>query len=664
MGARGHDDRVRSVLGQSVLWHEFEQLVARQVGQVVERLDALLAEDDEDRRGQPRELCEVIGDAHLLAPLVELAVALGQVGEAAIAQLLGQLLVEALDRRQFLERHVGDLLDRREPFRDEQVGDDVVDVERVDERLRAGAELFAPAIRFLVLGEEVDAPAGELRGQPHVLPAPADGEAELIVGHHHLDLAGVLVEHHLRHLGRGQRVDHERRGVGRPRDDVDLLSLELADHRLDPAAAHADTRAHRVDARIVRQHGDLGAAAGIARHRLDLDDGVVDLGHLLGEQLGHELRLGAGQEDLRPALLAAHVVNESAHPVALVERFAGQHLVAPQQRLGAAQVDHDVAVLDALDEAVDDFALAVLVLVVLTLALGLAHPLHDHLLGGLRGDAAKVDRRQRLGQEVSGLGFGIALARLVDDDLGERVLDQLDDLEASHQANVAGLAIDFGANVVLLAVLALAGVLYGLFHGLENGVAVDAFLARHGVGNLQHLRLAGAESWFGLHFVLHPSSFVGRRDQPVGEHELGGDDLVQRYLRLAVVEGNAHAVAVHPHQPTAKSLAPVDRAARLDLRLVAGEPLEIAAPHQRPVDAGRADLEVVGAGDRILDIEQRRDGAADLGALIHRRAGPLAPLGHDLQRPASPGRHPDPDHLVAHRFERRRYEALDIALHT
>ena len=37
------------------------------------------------------------------------------------------------------------------------------------------------------LGQDVDVPAGELRGQPHVLAAPADGEAQLIVGHHHVD---------------------------------------------------------------------------------------------------------------------------------------------------------------------------------------------------------------------------------------------------------------------------------------------------------------------------------------------------------------------------------------------------------------------------------------------------------------------------------------------
>ena len=60
-------------------------------------------------------------------------------------------------------------------------------------------------------------------------------------------------------------------------------------------------------------------------------------------------------------------------------------------------------------DAVDDLADAVLVLVELALALGLAHLLHDDLLGVLRGDAAEIERRQRLGDEVADLGLRIAL---------------------------------------------------------------------------------------------------------------------------------------------------------------------------------------------------------------------------------------------------------------
>ena len=78
---------------------------------------------------------------------------------------------------------------------------------------RALLEFLLPALRFLVLGQDVDVPAGELRGEAHVLAAPADGERKLVVGDDHLDPLGILVEHHLGDLGRLQRVDDEGRGV-------------------------------------------------------------------------------------------------------------------------------------------------------------------------------------------------------------------------------------------------------------------------------------------------------------------------------------------------------------------------------------------------------------------------------------------------------------------
>ena len=53
----------------------------------------------------------------------------------------------------------------------------------------AGAlgEFLLPALRFLGLGQDVDVPAGELRGEADVLAAPADRQRQLIVGDDDLD---------------------------------------------------------------------------------------------------------------------------------------------------------------------------------------------------------------------------------------------------------------------------------------------------------------------------------------------------------------------------------------------------------------------------------------------------------------------------------------------
>src|SRR6516164_4284595 len=50
----------------------------------------------------------------------------------------------------------------------------------------------------------------------------------------------------------------------------------------------------------------------LARDPLHLDDAVIDFRHFLREQLRHELRMRAREEDLRAARLAAHVVDVGA----------------------------------------------------------------------------------------------------------------------------------------------------------------------------------------------------------------------------------------------------------------------------------------------------------------------------------------------------------------
>ena len=83
----------------------------------------------------------------------------------------------------------------------------------VDEHARAVLEFGLAAFGLFLLGEDVDVPAGELRRQPHVLAAPADGQRKLLIGHHHFDALALFVEHHLGDFGGRQRVDDESRDV-------------------------------------------------------------------------------------------------------------------------------------------------------------------------------------------------------------------------------------------------------------------------------------------------------------------------------------------------------------------------------------------------------------------------------------------------------------------
>ena len=267
------------------------------------------------------------------------------------------------------------------------------------------AELEAVlGLGHLLLALDVDAPAGELARETGVLSLLADGEGELVVGDDDGRRLLLVVDDHLTHARRRERLGDEPGRVVVVRDDVDALAAQLADDHAHARAARAYAGAHRVHTVRMGDHGDLAAAgngltvtaavAGLARDHLDLDEAVGDLGHLELEQLAHELLAAPRELDLRTlgGLLHAHDHGLDASAVLVV---LGLDLLAPRQLgLDAAQLDQRVVARVALlDDAGDQLADAVDVLLVHEVALGLTDALEDDLLGRHRGDAAEIVRR-------------------------------------------------------------------------------------------------------------------------------------------------------------------------------------------------------------------------------------------------------------------------------
>src|SRR6516165_6469071 len=535
LDARLHDQRfglvareIESVEGAGIAYRlavlafaPAEKVVGGATRQVLDRFDPVLAQLHQHGGGDARDLFERVLDAELFALVVELGFLSIEIVAGARLQFTRGVLVETLDPGELLFVHRGKLLDRVEAFRSEQLADHLVDVERLDEQLGAFFEFGLPVLRFLLLGDDVDVPAGELRSEPDILSAPADGKRKLLVGDDHFHALAVLVEHDLSDFGGRQRVDHEVGGVRRPRDDVDLLALQLVDHGLHARTAHADAGADRINRRIPGNHRDFRARTRVARHCLHLHDAVVDFRHFLREQLGHELWMRAREKYLRPARLAAYVVDESADAVAVAERFSRQHFVSAHDRLAAAEIDDHVAVFDPLDDTVDDIGNAVLVLLILPVALGLAHLLHDHLLRRLGGDAAIFERRQGLGDVVADLSGGVALFRLFERDLRRVVFDLIHHQEQTRQSHLAGLWIDLGADFGLAAIARACRLLDRILHGGDDDVAVDRLLAGDRLGDLQQFEPVGADGHRSFSFVLSPAAVIERRGLDILQSSFG-----------------------------------------------------------------------------------------------------------------------------------------------
>src|SRR5262249_37634961 len=159
----------------------------------------------------------------------------------------GRIGVETLDAGDFFLVDERELFDRAEAFRGKKLTDDFVEVERLHENLGTVFELGLTAFGFFLLRQDINVPAGKLRRKTHVLASTSDRQRQLLVRNDDLDTLLVFIQHNLCHFGRRKRIYDERGDIVRPRNDVDLLALQLVHHRLHARAAHADAGADGVD---------------------------------------------------------------------------------------------------------------------------------------------------------------------------------------------------------------------------------------------------------------------------------------------------------------------------------------------------------------------------------------------------------------------------------
>src|SRR5439155_22432712 len=80
----------------------------------------------------------------------------------------------------------------------------------------------------------------------------------------------------------------------------DLLAAQLGHDHAHPRPARADAGGDRVHAVGVRDHGDLGAVAGLTGDVGDLHEAVGDLGDLELEELLDQLGIAARDDDAGP----------------------------------------------------------------------------------------------------------------------------------------------------------------------------------------------------------------------------------------------------------------------------------------------------------------------------------------------------------------------------
>ena len=282
------------------------------------------------------------------------------------------------------------------------------------------------------LGEalDVNAPAGELGGQAHVLALFADGLAQFVLVHHHDGRSPgdaafrVRPQVHPQHPGRTQSLGDEDGRVGVPQDDVDFLPVELPHDGLDAGAANPDARADGVDVGRDGRDGHLGAPARLPGDGPDFHFAPVDFRHLFFQKSAQEVGMRPGEGDLRAFGGFLDVQEQGPDAVVHVEPFAGDLLLLGESAFGPFfQAHDDFMGMHGLHHTGHDFPDQLAEVVVLHLTLELAQALLEHLTGRLGRDAPKIMGRHIHHDEVPDLHLGVDASGLSQADFHAGVPD-------------------------------------------------------------------------------------------------------------------------------------------------------------------------------------------------------------------------------------------------
>ena len=175
----------------------------------------------------------------------------------AVAQLVGDFLVETFNGEDFVKRHIGDLFQRGKTFLDEHFGKFLINIHRFGEQFNEGAGFLLLLDGGVLEAHHVDGPAGQLAGKPYVLAVAPDGLGEVLFLHRDVHGVAFFVNNDRGHFRRRHGIDDELGGVVVPGNNVDALAGKLVRHHLDPGTAHADAGAHRVDAAVIGADDDF-----------------------------------------------------------------------------------------------------------------------------------------------------------------------------------------------------------------------------------------------------------------------------------------------------------------------------------------------------------------------------------------------------------------------
>src|ERR1039458_4377889 len=286
-----------------------------------------------------------------------------------------------------------------------------------------------------------------------------------------------LVDDEIPQLGWGQRVVDVLPNIRVPADDVNLLTTEFTHDVFHTHSAHADASADGIDLFVVRQDGNLRAVTCLAGDAFNLDGLVRDFRDFKFEKFADEIGMATGKNDLRAVQGVFDAQRVRANAVAGLIFLRGHALPAGHNAFDFAEINDYITALEAAHGAGKDIAGATLELLEHHVLFDLADALEHCLLGGLRGDAAKILRGDLNLDVFTKLDVRKAASGVRQGDLIVLVNDVLDHQLLREGPNSARLAVDLDAEIARGTDTFLGRLEQSLLDGLKQDFPVDAFFA-------------------------------------------------------------------------------------------------------------------------------------------------------------------------------------------
>lgn len=310
----------------------------------------------------------------------------------------------------------------------------------------------------------------------------------MVIRKEKLNKLGILIEKKIGKLRGMKRVEDEGRRIRRKRNDIDILEMKIGKKRMKEGEENKEEGEERVNGRIEREEGDIGEGKRIERERIDIDDEVIDLRKLNGEEIRNELRMGERKENMREKMLEEKIIEIGEDEVEIEEGLERDKLVEEKDRLEKEKIKDKIEILEKIEGEVEDLEKEIIVLVIMEVKLGLEKFMKNKMIGRMGWDEEEINRRKMIGNEVEKMRIGIKVERNEKRNMSWVIIEIIKELKKEMKIDIEGIRIDVGEDIDLMEIERKRGIMDRIGNGRKKDIKVNRIIEGERIGDMKKIK--------------------------------------------------------------------------------------------------------------------------------------------------------------------------------